>query len=193
MSAKILCLGDSLTFGYGTKARFCWTRLVAGRTGLTLTNRGLCGDTLAGMLQRLPAGLALKPDACLLIGGTNDLFEGRAPDRSAVAAIISACRDAGVRPLLGTPTPMDWSALAPQWAALVDMQSTPALLEDYVQWLRRYAAQERIPLVDLYAALTAAPELHALYMDGVHMTEAGNVCIADAVTPVLAGLYCEST
>ena len=62
MSAKILCLGDSLTYGYGTKARFCWTRLVSGRTGRTLTNRGISRadaeeaiqDTLLELVKIMP-------------------------------------------------------------------------------------------------------------------------------------------
>lgn len=188
MGTRILCLGDSLTYGYGTHPSQGWTRLAAARTGLTLTNRGVCGDTLAAMAARLPAGLALKPAYCLLIGGTNDIFAGHAPDTGIIMAMVSACRAAGVHPLLGTPTPMDWPNLAPQWAALVDRSRSPRQLTDYVDWLRQYAAQEHLPLADLYAALESVPNFSSLFTDGVHMTAMGNACIADTVCTLFAGL-----
>ena len=43
---KIVCLGDSLTYGYGVPRKDGWVSLAARATGHTLVNRGVSGDTL---------------------------------------------------------------------------------------------------------------------------------------------------
>ena len=50
---KILCIGDSLTYGYGVSRGQRWTTLAAEKSGWTLTNHGVCGDTTGGMLVRM--------------------------------------------------------------------------------------------------------------------------------------------
>ncbi|MCD8140286.1 MAG: hypothetical protein LUE17_11010 [Planctomycetaceae bacterium] len=47
---KILCLGDSLTFGTGVTRSNAWTTLVHKQTGYEVVNRGVPGDTTGGML-----------------------------------------------------------------------------------------------------------------------------------------------
>ena len=43
---KIVCLGDSLTYGYGVPRKDGWVSLAAQATGHTLVNKGVSGDTL---------------------------------------------------------------------------------------------------------------------------------------------------
>ena len=43
----IICLGDSLTYGYGVRRAQCWTELAAEMSGWNVINRGICGDTSA--------------------------------------------------------------------------------------------------------------------------------------------------
>ena len=55
---KLICIGDSLTFGYGVRPSQRWTRLCAQETGWEIVNEGISGDTTGGMLVRLRALLA---------------------------------------------------------------------------------------------------------------------------------------
>lgn len=52
---KLICIGDSLTFGYGVRPSRRWTRLCAQETGWEIVNEGISGDTTGGMLVRLRA------------------------------------------------------------------------------------------------------------------------------------------
>ena len=80
---KLICIGDSLTFGYGVHLSQRWTRLCAQETGWELVNEGINGDTTGGMLARMQGGVlaelregglgADRPYA-LLMGGSNDVF-----------------------------------------------------------------------------------------------------------------------
>ena len=70
---KIICMGDSITYGYGlTELSQRWTDLAAERTGHTLVNCGVNGDTTGGMLARCQNQVfAQSPDAMVLLGGIN--------------------------------------------------------------------------------------------------------------------------
>ena len=78
MTGRILCLGDSLTYGFGLPRGLVWTALCAAQTGAELLGRGVNGNTTGGMLAVLPDLLVREhPDAVLLMGGTNDIAYGR--------------------------------------------------------------------------------------------------------------------
>ena len=87
---KLICIGDSLTFGYGVRTFQRWTRLCAQETGWEIVNEGISGDTTGGMLVRLRALLADR-DICvqrplvLLMGGANDIFFSGTDSWSSIA------------------------------------------------------------------------------------------------------------
>lgn len=80
---KLICIGDSLTFGYGVHLSQRWTQLCAQETGWELVNEGINGDTTGGMLARMQGGvlaelreggLGADRPYVLLMGGSNDVF-----------------------------------------------------------------------------------------------------------------------
>ena len=66
---KIICMGDSITYGHGlSDLSQRWSDLVSTRTGHTLVNRGVSGDTTGGMLARCQTQVfADPPDAVVLL------------------------------------------------------------------------------------------------------------------------------
>ena len=105
---KLLCLGDSLTFGYETDLSKKWTSLLETKLNLEVINFGINGDTTSGMLSRLMSAIKeLKPTHCLIFGGTNDLWFGL-NDEFIISNIYALCKQAqyfNVIPLVGIPTP----------------------------------------------------------------------------------------
>ncbi|MDR3073453.1 MAG: hypothetical protein LBV01_01850, partial [Deltaproteobacteria bacterium] len=64
---KLVCLGDSLTYGYGVRRALVWTTLAAKDSGAEIVNRGVNGLLTEGMLALFPREvLAPRPDAALL-------------------------------------------------------------------------------------------------------------------------------
>lgn len=49
---KIVCIGDSLTEGYGLDKNMAWPALLQNRLNITVVNSGISGDTTSGMLAR---------------------------------------------------------------------------------------------------------------------------------------------
>ena len=72
---KIICMGDSITYGFGLPdLSKRWSDLVSARTGHTLINRGVSGDTTGGMLARCQTQVFNQaPDVMVLLGGINDI------------------------------------------------------------------------------------------------------------------------
>lgn len=68
---EIIFLGNSITDGAE------WTELF---NDLTIKNRGISGDVVAGVLHRLPQVVNQKPQKIFLLIGTNDLARGISKD-----------------------------------------------------------------------------------------------------------------
>lgn len=101
--ARVLALGDSLTWGTGAPAEAAYPAVLARLSGWDIVNAGVPGDTTAQALQRTPALLAEhRPALVLLSIGGNDLLrrqdEGAA--RANIERIVKAVRGSGAQALL---------------------------------------------------------------------------------------------
>lgn len=76
----ISALGDSLTFGYGVDKNQSYPTLLAQKSGWTVDNDGVSGDTTSDVLQRLPTILAKNPKLVLLGVGGNDVLRRTDPE-----------------------------------------------------------------------------------------------------------------
>ena len=86
--ATILCLGDSLTFGYGATPETAYPAQLERLTGHVTQNAGRNGDTTQGALARLPALLEEnKPGLVLVSIGGNDFLRRFAPEQTKAALI----------------------------------------------------------------------------------------------------------
>ena len=76
MTGRILCLGDSLTYGFGLPRGLVWTALCAAQTGAELLGGGVNGNTTGGMLAVLPDLLpVLDFDRAFTRWGEEGLFQ----------------------------------------------------------------------------------------------------------------------
>lgn len=101
--ARVLALGDSLTWGTGAAPEHAYPAVLARLTGWDVVNAGVPGDTTAQALARTPGLLAEHRPALVLLGiGGNDLLrrqdEGAA--RANIERIVRAAREGGAQVLL---------------------------------------------------------------------------------------------
>lgn len=183
MRVKILCLGDSLTFGFGVPRRFSWTTVAQKELGVVLINAGVPGDTTGGMLARLPGELEKhRPAVISLMGGANDIFFGGddGPARANMAALCHQSTSRNVRPILCAPTPVQIERAREDWAGVVDFFAAQEMAREYVEWLRRFARTFQLPFLDFWTEFTgrlAAGE--DLYVDGLHPNAQGQAIMAE--------------
>jgi acyl-CoA thioesterase-1 len=107
--ARVLALGDSLTFGTGATPETAYPAVLAGLSGWDVVNAGVPGDTSAQALARLPALLEQhKPALVLLSIGGNDLLRRQPEDalRENIRRMVSLVQAAeGQVLLVAVPRP----------------------------------------------------------------------------------------
>ena len=173
---RILCFGDSNTYGYDPRGFFGdrygakdrWVDLLAKQTGHEWINAGANGREI----PRLPDGLRLlteqqKVDIFLVMLGTNDLLQGAAATEAAArmeAFLNQLPPSMGI--LLVSPPPMKRGAWVPGDELVA---ASIRLAEEY----KPLAEKRNIPFVD-----TREWNIE-LCFDGVHFTEAGHHTFAE--------------
>jgi lysophospholipase L1-like esterase len=184
---KIVCLGDSLTYGFGVSRRDTWVSLTTERTGMELVNCGINGDTTGGMLARLrDEATTYSPGGVLMMGGSNDIFiSGTAESAKAnMSALSHQVVAIGAIPLIATPPPLDVENIRRDWASLSDAARAQKIGNEYAEWLRLFAGVFDITVIDFRAAFEAVTNTErrrALYIDGLHPTPEGHRLMADVL------------
>jgi acyl-CoA thioesterase-1 len=177
----VLCLGDSLTEGYGVAPEQSYPSLLerrlraAGHPEARVINAGISGSTSASAASRLRWQLAAAPDVLILALGANDGLRGvdLAETRKNLDSAIALAREAGVRVVLaGMKLPPNYGrdytsgfeSLFPELARERDVALIPFLLD----------------------GVAARPELNL--PDGIHPNARGYERVVENVLPVLLPL-----
>lgn len=168
----LVMVGDSLTAAGEWGAMFPNAQPV---------NRGVPGETIADVIQRLDTITALRPQRVFLLIGTNDLLRGDEP--AAIFArytqLVTAISDAGAEVVIQSTLPCARGANQ-NWA---DINRRAAALNSM---LLPFSREHRLKFVDLWPALTDRSALRDKFtIDGVHLNAAGYVTWRDALLPVV--------
>lgn len=193
---RVVCLGDSLTEASDVPPGNAWHALAAERLEAEFLNRGVAGDTTAGLLSRFhPEVIAERPRAVILLAGANDLWWG--VDLSVVQANLFAmvCQAQAHRvvPLLGLPPPVDLGRAAARemlqphagWEALCRSLDRLALA------LMSAAAACRVAVIDFHRPFlneTRAVRRELYLENGLHPNPDGHRLMADAVVDAMRRL-----
>lgn len=169
---KVICLGDSNTYGYDPRsyfgdryeAQYRWVDLLATKTEWLIYNKGMNGREV----PRNPIPISDDIDLLMIMLGTNDLLQGRSAEEiaSRMKAFLQSLSLQGTRILLIAPPPMEFGAWVGE-QAMID--ASHALTSAY----ERIAAELNIHYVN--AGLWNIPMCY----DGVHFTEEGHIRFAN--------------
>lgn len=171
---KLLCYGDSNTYGYDPRGIFsdrydkCWCDLLAEKTGWEVINAGSNGRTLPGSASWLDSYLRKYEgvDRVLILIGTNDILQGRPTphiltDMDALLEHLQTARRSVEVTLLSPPPITLWE------------ENFDARLQEVIEGYGRLAEKRRIPFVD--TTKWGLP----MAFDGVHLSEAGHRVFAE--------------
>ena len=185
---KIAFMGDSIT-QFGNAQDGGYVNLVIdglARAGVKAEKipAGVSGHKSNQMLARLDGVLAKKPDWMTLSCGVNDVGHGvrgieLEPFKTNITAILDKCAAAGVKVIVLTPTLCND---APGWKN----NGNNRKLDGYCDFLRKTAAERKLPLADLNALHKATLESadlppDGLTIDNLHMNGYGNRMMAKGV------------
>lgn len=157
---KIVCIGDSITYGYEMDISQRWTNLLSNELGVEVLNFGINGDTTVGMLARFQEHVIdHKPTYVVITGGTNDLWFGL-KDELIISNVFTMTRQAkfyDIVPVVGIPTPS------------FSLNEINFVQEDYAECIRsfqnnliKFCNESELPFIDF-----------SLHMDSSHFIEDG--------------------
>ncbi len=182
-TTRVLCLGDSLTEGYGVAKEAAWPALVQnelrakGYKDVELINAGISGSTSASAVSRLKWHLKGKDKAqiVLLELGANDGLRGLDLKalRANVTAAVRLAKSSGMKVLLA--------------GMLIPPNYGPAYTKEFGDIFPAVAKEENVALIPFFLdGVAAKPELNLA--DRIHPNEAGHKIVAKNAIPHLEGL-----
>jgi acyl-CoA thioesterase-1 len=171
---KVVCLGDSITWGFPHGAEYSWVSMLAETVDGEFINQGINGNTTTDMLRRFDRSvLRYNPTHVIIMGGINDVIWNDSFDRitTNLETMIRIAKKNGIKVILGTPT-------------AVDQPSIERLLVRIRTWINDYARQNAIPIIDFAAAFRdsgGGVRKDLLLADGAHPTRAGYQALFDVI------------
>jgi len=179
-TSKILCIGDSITFGYELDHTKKWTTLLGEELQAEVINCGVNGDTTAGMLSRFDNNLNLyNPTHVIITGGTNDLWFGL-KDELIIANIFTMARQAkfcDIIPVIGIPP------------STINLNELNFLQEDFAECVRsfqntllNFCKEKEILTIDFSKNMS----INHYMEDGLHINEAGQNIMAINAAAILS-------
>ena len=179
----ILCLGDSLTYGYGVPREECWCALASRLTGHTFLNLGVIGAPTGEMRERWESGLAAQASASkaevFVMGGLNDLFMGISPavPLANLLAVCEQAKAAGLRPTVGIPMQISPDVDEAWCDGPVDVDYVRSAYAELAEDLLARCRERGIRIIDFRPLIGPAE----LSFDGIHLNRRGHVRMAEAV------------
>lgn len=186
-SIKLLCIGDSLTEGYGIDQSDRWSNQLRKELDIEVFNEGISGDTTAGILSRfIPAILSHRPTHAFIMGGTNDLSFDLPTNLivSNLKAMLRQARFYGVECILGIPTPYFRTSENDADDVFISSMDFAQRLKDFQKDLRDFAEHDNTAFVDFSTGMDTTQFL----ADGIHPNAAGNLEMSRRLREVIEGL-----
>lgn len=154
---KIVCLGDSITYGYPDGPSFSWVTRVIENTDYQMLNRGINGETTGQMLNRLQRDvISEKPAYLIFAGGHNDAWQKVSLSRVQhnIQQVVEVVLQQGICPMLVLPSPLNIEEMlqcfdGPRQDA-EDYHENLGLIR---QWIDQYAKEREILTLDFYTPL----------------------------------------
>jgi lysophospholipase L1-like esterase len=162
-----LCMGDSITQGYGVNSAESYPAILQSMLGRTVINEGLGGARSTYGVRMINTYLnRYKPGYVLLMFGTNDIGESFEDEiLENLRQMLNQAKENKTVPILATLTPVSGSRIG--------KKSTIIRVNDSI---RSLTSQEAIPLADVATAFNWNDGY--LMSDGLHPTAEGYDIIA---------------
>lgn len=165
---RVVFMGDSITDGWGR-------RLGTFFPGKPYINRGISGQTTPQMLVRFrPDVIALKPQAVVILAGTNDIAGNTGPMslediENNLASLADLAKAHGIRVVLSSVLPV-CDYIKPQTE-----RRPPDKIVALNAWIKDYAARNHYVYLDYYSAMLDERNMLKMELtyDGLHPNAAG--------------------
>lgn len=174
---KLVCIGDSLTYGYGVPSNCSWVELLKSHLNLEIINKGMNGDTTSGILSRSYRDITQeKPAYVIIMAGTNDMLMNYPLKliKDNIKFLINEAKENNIKPIIALQPPVIASLAKVYWDAEINYEEVNANLLDYINCAKTFCTNNNIPFIDFYNLFTNRKDIKNLYNDGIHPNAHGH-------------------
>ena len=182
---KIVCLGDSITQGFGVDPNEAWPAVAAALTGYIFINRGVCGDTTGQMLARFENHvLKEKPDAAIIIGGVNDIIfigpHSICDVQTNLSKMAFKAHNHGIVPVVGTYPNVCETTID----GCINYETVNLSIRKCREFTEIFCKTNKIGYIDFNSVLQQGSVNHDMkdiIFDGLHPNKNGHRLMAEAI------------
>lgn len=182
---SIVCIGDSLTFGYGVNESEDWVSIVSTRIKEKIINKGIPGDTTCEMKVRFIKDVVYyKPSKVLIMGGTNDIFLKIGTDAilKNIKDMVEICEVNNMVPIILTPLPVNENISIKLMFEDMDYKKVNKSLLELRKLLIKYGNEKNITSIDLGNLILKNGNIQEYFLeDGIHVTKEIHVEMAEII------------
>lgn len=176
---KIVCIGDSLTFGYGVNQNESWFAKVSEElASIEFVNTGIPGNTTKDMLLRFEKDVVeVSPKYVLVMGGTNDILMGAEIDEvtSRIIRIVNDSKLNKIVPILVIQPPINEHIEEKTWFLDCDYKKANEKIESFREHMIKEMTTSNTNYIDIYGRfneLLKNRKVDECYLDdGIHLTK----------------------
>ena len=181
---KVICIGDSITQGYGVPSKENWVELLNENKEIEFINKGINGDTSGGMLSRFYRDVVdEKPRFTIIMGGANDFISGNTMGavKSNIMAMVHQAYYNRITPILGISIKADIHNFREDWAKITDVDHFNYKILEYRKWILDFCDIFSVMYIDFcYEFENKITEHYGSYLnDGLHPSKEGHHVLAD--------------
>lgn len=182
---SIVCIGDSLTFGYGVKETEGWVSVLSRKIEERIINKGIPGNTTCEMKERfIKDVIEVKPSKVIIMGGTNDLLLNRsiAEVLDNINMMAQMCKNNKIVPIVLTPLPVNEDIVEKTWFEDMDYKDVNKNLSKLRKSLVEYGKEKDIEVIDLGTILLKEGKIKNNFLDdGIHVAKEIHSEIAEII------------
>ncbi len=193
---KIMCIGDSLTFGYPHEEVYSWPYILGQRNGWEMINLGENGQGSGDILCRVSEqgyfyqggktfGTPDPVDKAIILCGSNDFVFGTCHILNTLANILQIAllsKNAGIEPIIAIPILCNPKQATDSWVEGTDYEEVNKQLAELREKLIEACGDFGFKYIDLQEKFKDFNE----YEDGLHPTVEGYKFIADIIEEELS-------
>ena len=183
---KIVCVGDSLTYGYGVPYSGAWVNILKASCTYNIINKGVNGATTSSILCRSQKDiLDCKPNYAIIMAGTNDFLMGYSLEATYenLLLLYKEAQQNSITPISIAPPPVLESAASIRWDPYINYSEVNTKLSQLSYKLNTFSTTNSLMYLNLFQSFNSYKENSAaLYTDGVHLSIEGNTLIYKEIT-----------
>ena len=186
---SIVCIGDSLTFGYGVNKSESWVSIISKIIEEKVINKGIPGETTSEMKERFIKDVVnYKPSKVLIMGGTNDIFlkNGINTALSNIESMVEICETNNIVPTILTPLPVKENISIKLMFEDMDYKKVNEQLAELRNLLIQYTNEKNIKSIDLGNILLKTINIEKYFLaDGIHVSKEIHKEMAEIILKML--------